>query len=245
MEQPLLKSNQEQDYSVPLFDSSSHGTTKLFDVSIRGESFKVYDLIDSLTPKWVSEDMNDHAYGMGDLIGLETIIDIGANTGIFSLYASRLFPDAMIYAYEPFQVNYDNLVKNIELNKAKNIIPIKMAVTGTGNNISMACPGNNSGAASQFHGINILTKSVPSITLNSLTESHPDSDLIKMDIESMEYESLWMFDHWERVKNLSVELHGLFPYPKLLWIDAVRKFADELGTKPILGKLWINNLEKI
>lgn len=245
MESPTPSVPHQKDYCVPFLDNIATSQLALFPISIRGQTFEIWDIKDSDTPQWVERDMNESAYGLSDLMGLKTIVDIGANTGIFSIYCAKVFPDSTIYAYEPFQINFDNLVRNLEHNQIKNVIPIQMAVTGNGRNIGLACPVNNSGSASFFHGINITTPNTPSITLDALIEPLGSVDLLKIDIESLEYEVLWMFNQWTRVNNLSVELHGLFPYPKGLWQDALEKFASELRSKPIRGKLWINDLNRL
>jgi FkbM family methyltransferase len=51
----------------------------------------------------------------------DTVLDIGANIGYFSLLARTLTgPTGIIYAFEPELKNYDYLVKNIKVNKFEN-----------------------------------------------------------------------------------------------------------------------------
>ena len=58
-----------------------------------------------------------------------TVIDIGANLGYYALLeAKRVGPTGRVYAIEPVERNYNVLLKNIELNRAKNIIPFEFAV---------------------------------------------------------------------------------------------------------------------
>lgn len=47
--------------------------------------------------------------------------DIGANIGIYSIYAASLNRDLEVYAFEPVQENYCALANNIILNEAPNI----------------------------------------------------------------------------------------------------------------------------
>lgn len=44
------------------------------------------------------------------------IVDVGANTGIYSLVAASAHPQATVYAFEPIERVYQRLVKNIGLN---------------------------------------------------------------------------------------------------------------------------------
>jgi hypothetical protein len=57
-----------------------------------------------------------------------TILDIGANIGLASLYLHATFPDALIYAFEPFEENYQLLEKNVLFDNSK-IKPVKMALS--------------------------------------------------------------------------------------------------------------------
>lgn len=56
-------------------------------------------------------------------------IDVGANIGIYSLYAAHLHPEMTVYAIEPVFENYRRLIDNIELNGLENIIPINAGVS--------------------------------------------------------------------------------------------------------------------
>ena len=59
----------------------------------------------------------------------DLILDIGAHIGVFSIFASRQVKNGKIYAFEPAPENFEMLRENIELNKAKNIIPFNKAVS--------------------------------------------------------------------------------------------------------------------
>jgi len=55
------------------------------------------------------------------------IVDIGANVGLYSLYAKYL-PNAHFYSFEPFDINYNLLNENILLNNITNINTYKIAL---------------------------------------------------------------------------------------------------------------------
>ncbi len=61
---------------------------------------------------------------LDSLPGTYSFIDIGANIGLFSLVASDIFTDGMVYSFEPNNRTYHFLVKNILLNQKSNIVPI-------------------------------------------------------------------------------------------------------------------------
>jgi hypothetical protein len=58
-----------------------------------------------------------HEY-LGDGIALDGcryVFDVGANIGLFTLFAKLAHPDLIVHAFEPIKPTYDVLVKNIEL----------------------------------------------------------------------------------------------------------------------------------
>lgn len=73
----------------------------------------------------------------GDLIARElaalpdpagVFIDVGANAGIFSLLAARRLPAGRVFAFEPNPAIYIQLVRNIILNRASNVVPLNLAL---------------------------------------------------------------------------------------------------------------------
>ena len=46
----------------------------------------------------------------------QVIFDIGANTGVYSLVAKNINPNATVFAFEPVKRVFDKLVKNCEMN---------------------------------------------------------------------------------------------------------------------------------
>ena len=57
----------------------------------------------------------------------QTIIDIGANTGVYSLVAKTVNQNAKIYSFEPQLMFFEMLQRNIALNNF-NIVPIEKAI---------------------------------------------------------------------------------------------------------------------
>lgn len=59
----------------------------------------------------------------------DIFIDIGANSGMFALVASqRVGPTGCVFAFEPSSREYCELVQNIRLNGAANIVPFRVAL---------------------------------------------------------------------------------------------------------------------
>jgi FkbM family methyltransferase len=56
------------------------------------------------------------------------IVDVGANVGVYALYAAGLNRKRNIYAFEPMQQNYNRLCQNIRLNEFDNVSAFNVAL---------------------------------------------------------------------------------------------------------------------
>ena len=118
------------------------------------------------------------------------VIDIGANIGVFSLYAAGCGAEK-IYAFEPNRRAYDVLLRNIAANGLEDvIIPFNVAVTG--------CDGEAVKIPLESSPYNYIRREdsgdnceeVNSVTLATImTKNGLDFvDLVKIDCEGAEYE---------------------------------------------------------
>mgnify|MGYP000318300651 CR=1 FL=1 len=116
----------------------------------------------------------------------DIVVDIGANIGYYTLLASKLVGEnGKVYAFEPETENYRLLLKNIEINNAKNVIPLQKAVSNKRGTIKLYLHKHNPGAHS------IVSKSkefieVESITLDEFFGMNSKVDVVKIDIEGGE-----------------------------------------------------------
>src|SRR5262249_1879335 len=61
----------------------------------------------------------------------DTVIDVGANIGAFSLFAATRAPDVKVYSFEPFASNAAWLRKNVEDSGLSNVQVFQQAVAGS------------------------------------------------------------------------------------------------------------------
>ncbi len=148
-----------------------------------------------------------------------TVIDIGANLGYYALLESQLVgPSGKVYAIEPVEQNYEVLKKNIELNKADNIIPFKLAI-GSANETKemlLSCNSNHGTFmdASLFSGfyakrmerIGADKAQMEMLTLDKFIEMQgiEKVDFIRMDVEGYEVEIVKGM--METIKKLSPQI---------------------------------------
>jgi FkbM family methyltransferase len=75
----------------------------------------------------------------------KTFLDIGANIGIFSILAAQQGNFQKVIALEPSTINYNLLVKNIELNDAQNaIFPLNSGLGNEGQSMFLKFNGSKS-----------------------------------------------------------------------------------------------------
>src|SRR5437867_4507919 len=119
-----------------------------------------------------------------------TVVDIGANRGYFSLLSAKLVgPYGRVYAFEPEPHNYGLLLRNINLNKLSNILPLQLAVSNAdGTGLLFLDPANPGGHTMYADPSLRPGHSVKTTTLDCFLSERgwPSVNLIKIDIEGGE-----------------------------------------------------------
>jgi len=142
-----------------------------------------------------------------------TIIDIGGNIGVFSIYVKRKFPQAKIYAYEPVPANFHFLINNIKINKfEKDILAFQLGVCGKNGKRKLYLKDSPTHSIfSDKKGSNDYIK-IDCITLQNIFEQNnlEKCDVLKIDCEGTEYEILYNTPLFifNKIKNIIIECHS-------------------------------------
>jgi FkbM family methyltransferase len=120
----------------------------------------------------------------------EAFLDVGANTGFYSLYAKARNPRLVVLAFEPSPINFDLLRQNIALN-GYDIAALEAAVTDKDGDVTLYDFATHSYSASLVEGFRegSVARSVPGFTLDTIAEKHNllgKKLLIKVDVEGHE-----------------------------------------------------------
>ena len=119
-----------------------------------------------------------------------TVLDIGAQSGFYSLLLSRLVgPTGIVFAFEPLPANFRILEENLNLNKAQNVTIRREAVSDHSGEISFAFPHDEVSlvAGPVLESDNLGTFQVPAISLDDFVrQTGQPIQFIKMDVEGAE-----------------------------------------------------------
>lgn len=159
-------------------------------VSSEMEHFRAdtYSTKEPETLEWLEKELRDD----------DVFFDVGANIGLYSLYAAKLNPRCAIYSFEPESQNYARLCQNIFLNDVTNILPCGFPLSDRETfdyfRVSSLEPG------SALHSLEVsgdfpkrpvavaLRQGVLSITLDALVVKYglPSPTILKIDVDGIE-----------------------------------------------------------
>jgi FkbM family methyltransferase len=120
-----------------------------------------------------------------------TIVDIGAQVGLYSLYA-KFLPRSTFYAFEPFPCTYNLLEDNLKLNNIPNVQTIRKAVSDTNGVVTLNTCKSHNGLHTLGENVNRFSDiekiQVETVTLDEyFYNNNIDVDFIKIDTEGHEY----------------------------------------------------------
>lgn len=179
-----------------------------------------------------------------------TVIDIGANIGVYSVYAATESRHTSVYAYEPAPANYDLLLKNIQINNLEeNILPFSVGVAAKRGKrrlyLSRISPFNSLYADGEQGTIEVDCVSLIDVfELNRIDHC----DILKVDCEGAEFEILYATPRsvFERISGIRMEYHNVVDVEGYQ-IDRLKLFLEDNGFRTmrllegskVSGTIWL------
>ena len=188
-----------------------------------------------------------------------TIFDIGANTGLYSLFASLSNPNAQIHAFEPIRRNVEKLRQNASLNKIENINVVEAAISAEDGSTLIYQPDTDVSTTSTLdaetakeRNLDLNAVEVPTVRVDSFIKEHglDGLDLVKIDVEGFEvpvFESMSSILPTMRptiLAEIRIEEHGSHIMDLLKGCDYLFFDIDEKSTPqqvPAITKSTNNN----
>lgn len=170
----------------------------------------------------------------------KVVYDVGAFEGVLTLFFARRAKQ--VIAYEPNPRNYARCLENIRLNNFKNVQLLNRGVSDRPGIINLTydplMPGAGSGEMAIADQISSSIKSsqnlkIPVVSLDDDIDLNDLAapDLIKIDIEGMEFQALKGMQRTlrERHPDLFIEMHGATPKEKVEIAEAVIELLEACG----------------
>jgi FkbM family methyltransferase len=182
------------------------------------------------------------------------IIDIGANIGAFTIFASDRFPDARIYAYEPAATNFEVLAKNIEINSLKNrVTAFQQAVslrvgeetmTYSDQEYAHSLIQDQVESEHILRSEKVLCTTIPQILIDNDLQI---IDLIKMDIEGLEYDLLFGLpdEIFKKIRFITLEIHDHKKYSAQDLIQFLNDRGFEIVRSKTHSKVYLATNTKL
>jgi len=142
----------------------------------------------------------------------QVVYDLGANVGYVSLlFARAVGAHGQVFAFEPLPTNQERLRRNLELNPGLPVEIIPAAAAEKSGRAAFALHGSDDMGRLQADGSSATeTIEVETIALDDFAKTHPEPNLIKIDVEGAEALALQGMHALLRSAKpiLFIELHG-------------------------------------
>lgn len=170
---------------------------------------------------------------------VKSIIDLGSNSGVSSLYFRSLFPNAQIYSCEPNPKVFVQLKQNaFHIGK---IVPHQVLISDYNGESDFYYDKKSSVSSSLINrGTGTVALKLPCITLSEYLNQIRETkiDILKFDVEGSEELIFRNFKEYDRIETIIGELHydlcdadGVcktlsdnYPYVKVTWYSKQRAY---------------------
>ena len=169
-------------------------------------------------------DVVEYFYSMVKEVRGATVVDIGAQSGLFTLMA-KLLPETSWYAFEAEPKNFKLLCDNIELNDITNVKTFNVGVLDSVGTLAIKTCNSHSGLHTFGHSVNRFSEAdsksveVATTTLDTMFENIK-IDFIKIDTEGAEHAILkggcQVIQRWKPTILMEYEDRNLQQFGKTL-----------------------------
>lgn len=199
------------------------------------------------------EHLNFPGFDGGDA---SVVIDLGANIGMYTLAITDANPACKVISFEPNPKAFELLSKNIQSNHRSSVVLVNKGIAKTPGSFEMKVLNEGSAYGGKYLGeikkeyrTWIQEKRFRNITVESLTL--PDIlktynlstvDILKMDVEGMEFEILeGGTDALSKIKRIVIEWHDFESKSKIIELLTQMNFDLVYDDEREYGNLYFVN----
>jgi FkbM family methyltransferase len=171
----------------------------------------------------------------------QVVIDIGANIGVFALYAANISPTVRVYAFEPASRSFAVLERNVRANNLANVQCYRYSVSQRSGIGSLYVTNTGSTAdtmiASRIPSAGIMeAEQVECLSLKDLfvhcriEKCH----FLKVDVEGSEFDifAATPYETLQKIEMIALEYHEMGCAPGLQLADLFRRSGFRVEIKP-------------
>ena len=155
----------------------------------------------------------------------DTIIDIGANIGFFSVYAANLAKKGKVYSFEPIKSNFQKLFRHKEINRLRNLFLTNKGISDKSKKIKIYLNNEDCGSHTAYIKSEKF-ETIQCISLKRVFDKYniEKCNFLKIDCEGEEYKILRALpkSYFRKIDKIALEYH---PVPN----EDIWKLADYLN----------------
>lgn len=141
------------------------------------------------------------------------VMDIGANIGVFTIFAAFKARNGKVYSFEPEKETFNILKDNIQLNKLNNVTAINKAISNKKGKRDFFISDSNVGGHSFYSSRGDRKVSIETESFEGFIKENKIKkiDFLKLDCEGAEYDILYNCkdNTLKKIKHLAMETHSL------------------------------------
>ncbi len=163
--------------------------------------------------------LDHYKFALEHLPASGTVVDVGAQIGVFTGFIAHHSPDATVHSFEPMSDNFAMLEKNIAGNHFKNVHPHQQAVSSEEGELKLYLSDDNTGMHSLYRPSERF-ETVQSMAFDTLYKKLgiDTCDVLKLDCEGAEYDIIGgaSRETLARTKAIVMEYHNPEKNPAML-----------------------------
>ena len=171
----------------------------------------------------------------------DTVVDIGAHIGYFTIYAAKKANKGKILSFEPSRESFKVLKNNLKINNIQNVNVENIGVRNESGTSTLYVDEDNEIGNSMFsNDKNLIKENVQVTSITEIIKKYniKSIDLLKLDCEGAEYEIILKLpiNILNKIKKISMEVHKIDNFD----IKDIEKFLAEnnfqVKTEYLLGQ---------